>query len=64
MRRLRLAVKWILVALGAYILIGLGIQSLRRGEVGIGVAFLVYLVHAGVTRASDGWRWISARRRL
>ena len=39
----------LLIALGVYILIGLGIQSLSRGELGIGVAFLVYLAFEGIS---------------
>jgi hypothetical protein len=36
------------VALGAYILIGMGIGQAREGRVGLGFAFLVYLVYTVV----------------
>lgn len=45
-------VKWPLAAMGAYVLIGMGIESLRRREVGIGVAFLVWLVYTAVGRTA------------
>jgi hypothetical protein len=52
------AVKWPLAALGAYALVVMGIQSLRNREVGIGVAFLVFLTYEGVSRLPRVYHWI------
>ena len=44
---------WPLAALGAYILIGLGAQRIKHGELGLGVAFIVYLVWAALISLYD-----------
>jgi len=48
LRALYVAWKWTFVALGAYILIGMGISQAREGRVGLGFAFLIYLVYTVV----------------
>lgn len=60
-------IKWHFVLFGAYILVGVGLQSLERKETGLGVAFIVMMVYAGVdlvhTRLATGrWSPDSSRR--
>jgi hypothetical protein len=40
--------KWNLVAIGAFLLVMLGVEQLREKRLGIGVAFLVYLTYHGI----------------
>jgi len=47
--------KIMLIGTGAWVLIGMGIQNLKDGTVGLGLAFLVYLMYHAIS-------WIVARR--